>query len=413
MKKHVTQQTVPASALRFAAGSVHFDGFSAAGATGSAGAVPPPHDVDLVLRTAAPVQHPYWGSFCHDFAGMTAHKDTFALDYCHNPDELVGHFSNLDASSGELRAKGTVVPFQADDRASEILHRAAAGTPYEASIMCDPDMTVEELDEGECATVNGRQVNGPAVIARRWALRGAALCPAGKDKYTSAAFSAAAENEPVTVTITRNAMANATEPVHQSAVPESFWAGLLSLLSLRPKSAAADATGSASAAAATALRPESAAADATGSASAAAATGATGSASAALKALDIPYSFYDESHTNYSGSRGAWLHAEGARFLEKFGAAGARWFAEGLSYGEAQDRYAAALAEENEALKTRMAGAQLAGAAAGGPLSFGEEQPLSSEAAGTDAVSPALTDAQRRYGKNLGAFMLACAPPKE
>ena len=134
---------------------------------------------------------------------------------------------------------------------------------------------------------------------------------------------------------------------------------------------------------------------------------------AALKALDIPYSFYDESHTNYSGSRGAWLHAEGARFLEKFGAAGARWFAEGLSYGEAQDRYAAALAEENEALKTRMAGAQLAGAAAGGPLSFGEEQPLSSEAAGTDAVSPALTDAQRRYGKNLGAFMLACAPPKE
>lgn len=29
--------------------------------------------------------------------------------------------------------------------------------------------------------------------------------------------------------------------------------------------------------------------------------------SAALKSLDIPYSFYDESHTNYSGSRGALL----------------------------------------------------------------------------------------------------------
>ena len=27
----------------------------------------------------------------------------------------------------------------------------------------------------------------------------------------------------------------------------------------------------------------------------------------ALKALDIPYSFFDESHTNYSGSRGSWL----------------------------------------------------------------------------------------------------------
>ena len=28
---------------------------------------------------------------------------------------------------------------------------------------------------------------------------------------------------------------------------------------------------------------------------------------AALKSLDIPFSFFDESHTNYSGSRGAWL----------------------------------------------------------------------------------------------------------
>ena len=30
----------------------------------------------------------------------------------------------------------------------------------------------------------------------------------------------------------------------------------------------------------------------------------------ALKALDIPYSFFDESHTNFFGSRGAWLHYE-------------------------------------------------------------------------------------------------------
>jgi len=29
-----------------------------------------------------------------------------------------------------------------------------------------------------------------------------------------------------------------------------------------------------------------------------------------LKALDIPYSFFDESHTNFFGSRGAWLHYE-------------------------------------------------------------------------------------------------------
>jgi capsid protein len=30
----------------------------------------------------------------------------------------------------------------------------------------------------------------------------------------------------------------------------------------------------------------------------------------ALKSLDIPYSFYDEKHTNFFGSRAAWLHYE-------------------------------------------------------------------------------------------------------
>lgn len=30
----------------------------------------------------------------------------------------------------------------------------------------------------------------------------------------------------------------------------------------------------------------------------------------ALRALDLPYSFFDESHTNFFGSRGAWLHYE-------------------------------------------------------------------------------------------------------
>jgi capsid protein len=30
----------------------------------------------------------------------------------------------------------------------------------------------------------------------------------------------------------------------------------------------------------------------------------------AFKSLDIPYSFFDEGHTNYSGSRSAWLHYE-------------------------------------------------------------------------------------------------------
>ena len=34
----------------------------------------------------------------------------------------------------------------------------------------------------------------------------------------------------------------------------------------------------------------------------------------ALKSLDIPYSFFDEAHTNYSGARGSWLQYERSTF---------------------------------------------------------------------------------------------------
>lgn len=37
----------------------------------------------------------------------------------------------------------------------------------------------------------------------------------------------------------------------------------------------------------------------------------------ALKALDIPYSFYDESHTNFFGSRAAWLHYDRACMFKR------------------------------------------------------------------------------------------------
>jgi capsid protein len=37
----------------------------------------------------------------------------------------------------------------------------------------------------------------------------------------------------------------------------------------------------------------------------------------ALKALDIPYSFFDEGHTNYSGSRGSWLHYERSTLTQR------------------------------------------------------------------------------------------------
>jgi capsid protein len=38
---------------------------------------------------------------------------------------------------------------------------------------------------------------------------------------------------------------------------------------------------------------------------------------AGLKSLDIPYSFYDESHTNYSGSRQAWIQYDQSATIKR------------------------------------------------------------------------------------------------
>jgi hypothetical protein len=59
--------------------------------------------------------------------------------------------------------------------------------------------------------------------------------------------------------------------------------------------------------------------------------------------------------------------AEGAKFLAAFGDAGGKWFAEGLSFDEAQAKFIANLRDENEKLKQRLSGTR---------ASDGESEPV-------------------------------------
>ena len=139
---------VPASALRFR-GQVTFGQFSQA-----AGDDRPRAPAHIVLRTGEPVQHPVWGRCIHDFAGMLSHKDCYALDYQHDPKEVIGHFGGLDTSKGQLDAEAEVFSARPGDRAEEVLQRQAAGTPYEASLSFDPRTAlVQDLPEGQTDTV--------------------------------------------------------------------------------------------------------------------------------------------------------------------------------------------------------------------------------------------------------------------
>lgn len=175
-------QTIPSSALRFRSD------VSIAAAGKDATTVP----VTLLARSGQPTEHWYFGNVVHDMAGMTPSKPTIPIDYCHDCDQVIGFASKFDTADGDLTISGSLVPYPAaeDDRATEVIYKAAAGVPWEASINFGGDgIVMEFVPEGFSSPVNGYQFEGPGIIVRQWPLRGVAICPYGQDQNTEAEFS--------------------------------------------------------------------------------------------------------------------------------------------------------------------------------------------------------------------------------
>ncbi len=150
-----------------------------------------PAPITVKARSLQPVDHPYWGKIAHDMSGMFKAKPVLAFDYCHNADEILGPCTETQITAEGLIAKGTLVPFVAGDRASEVKFKGRKGVPYEASIdWCGEGILIEQVGEGAVAQVNGYQFEGPGVIVRKWPLRGVAICPHGADFRTETQFAA-------------------------------------------------------------------------------------------------------------------------------------------------------------------------------------------------------------------------------
>jgi len=145
--------------------------------------------VTLQALSGKVLEHPFFGKVIQDLAGMT-HRDKIALDYMHNPNELVGYANNFDTSNGTLTVSGALVPQKTHKRVEEIIENIHAGIPYEASIYFPPshpgDMEIEEVEDDDEVEVNGQKYTGPLTIFRRWSLRGCAVCPHGMDATTHA-----------------------------------------------------------------------------------------------------------------------------------------------------------------------------------------------------------------------------------
>jgi len=144
--------------------------------------------LELLARSGGLVDHWFWGKVVHDFQGMQ-HGDRIPVDWCHNDNELIGYVNKFNVGEDGLKLSGALVPYKESDRASEIVFKAKAGIPYEASIDFTPskpgDTVIEEFPQGVSVMVNGQSFEGPITVFRAWRLRGVAVCPHGQDADTA------------------------------------------------------------------------------------------------------------------------------------------------------------------------------------------------------------------------------------
>jgi hypothetical protein len=147
--------------------------------------------ISLVALSGEPISR-FFGDIIQDLSGMSVQGDSIAIDYCHDEGEIMGVIDEFSTSGGKLTLKGKLTPFGEGDRASEVMAKMTAGVPYQASIDFRPrrpgQLKIEEVEAGDTAQVNGKEVQGPITIVREWPLTGVAICPHGADAGTSASL---------------------------------------------------------------------------------------------------------------------------------------------------------------------------------------------------------------------------------
>ncbi len=126
--------------------------------------------------------------FVVDLATVAPTRTPVVVDYNHDPAEIVGA-ARVRADGFALLADGELTPFLSDDRASEIISKAARGVPYGISPTFD-FAAAERVDvaPGETFETNGRRVVGPVVVFRNAPLLGLSVCPYPTDDGTAFAL---------------------------------------------------------------------------------------------------------------------------------------------------------------------------------------------------------------------------------
>jgi hypothetical protein len=338
--------------------------------------------VEMLVRSNEAVER-YGQQWFHDFAGMRA-KSRVLIDYRHDPDQVIGYLDTFEVRRDGLHASGFLVPFD-EDVTRGIIYRAKAGVPYEASIYFGGNgMRIEEVSPNAQAQVNGKKVQGPAVIFREWPLRGVAVVPYGADGKTRTKL----QNEgTIAVPVVRaeeTPMTNEKRAADEPLTKKGFFEALAQALGFRgndeaPAKTEGDGLGDSPAPEPKTIEPERAKQE-------------EGADVRAKVQLADPPAASPETPPDRSACK---------RFLDAFGPDGGQWYADGLSFEEAQARHTAKLSERLAKLEGRLAA-----------VDRGEEEPAEFDGEDGHAQdSQRSAQLQRALGPALGKFAASITLP--
>ena len=123
------------------------------------------------------------GSDHFDLAGMRVPAKSLPIHREHDPERIVAHTDHIDLTERRLRVSGFMSGV--GPAAQEVLQLADNGFPWQASIGASVEKK-EDVHPGSSVRVNGRNWDGPLVVARKTTLREISFVSMGADPTTSA-----------------------------------------------------------------------------------------------------------------------------------------------------------------------------------------------------------------------------------
>ncbi len=134
--------------------------------------------------------HWYWDDLVLDLKGMVFDKPKYPILENHMESRKVAFTGKpIVTLESQLRINEKKTVFVDTEASEEFQKLSIKGFPYESSVYVTP-LSVERLEKGVTAEVNGFKLKGPATIFRKCRFNEASICVFGWDRQTQAsAFS--------------------------------------------------------------------------------------------------------------------------------------------------------------------------------------------------------------------------------